>query len=82
MIHWVVNRLEGRVCTMVNGLGKVCSTIGRYHKLSADHVDSYLGEFCWRYNRRHLQPWMFQTLLREVATKPPVTYKKLTREIF
>ncbi len=56
--------------------------VGSYHKLSEDHVDAYLGEFCWRYNRRKLQPWMFDTLLREVATKPPLTYRKLTREIF
>jgi transposase-like protein len=56
--------------------------IGSYHKLSKDHLDSYLQEFCWRYNRRKLQPWMFDTLLREVATKKPMTYKKLTREVF
>ena len=40
--------------------------VGSYHKLSKDHLDSYLQEFCWRYNRRKLQPWMFDTLLREV----------------
>jgi transposase-like protein len=56
--------------------------VGSYHKLSKDHLDSYLDEFCWRYNRRKLQPWMFNTLLREVATKKPMTYKTLTREVF
>ena len=56
--------------------------VGSYHKLSKDHLDSYLQEFCWRYNRRKLQPWMFDTLLREVATKKPMTYKTLTREVF
>jgi len=56
--------------------------IGSYHKLGKDHLDSYLGEFCWRYNRRKAQPWMFQNLLREVSTKKPMTYKTLTREIF
>jgi len=56
--------------------------VGSYHKLSKDHLDSYLQEFCWRYNRRKLQPWMFDTLLREVATKKPMTYKYLTRQVF
>ena len=56
--------------------------IGSYHKLSPDHLDSYLQEFSWRFNRRHLQPFMFQTLLTELVTKKPLTYKTLTREIF
>lgn len=56
--------------------------IGSYHKLSKDHLDSYLQEFSWRYNRRGMQPWMFSTLLRELVTKEPLTYKKLTRETF
>jgi transposase-like protein len=56
--------------------------IGSYHKLSKDHLDSYLNEFCWRYNRRKLQPFMFSTLLSELTKKQPMTYKKLTREVF
>jgi len=56
--------------------------IGSYHHLSEDHLDSYLQEFCWRYNRRGMQPFMFQTLLRELTQKKPLTYKKLTRETF
>jgi transposase-like protein len=56
--------------------------IGSYHQLSTDHLDSYLQEFCWRYNRRGMQPWMFDTLLREIVTKKPMTYKTLTREEF
>jgi transposase-like protein len=56
--------------------------VGSYHKLSKDHLDSYLQEFCWRYNRRGMQPFMFNTLLTEVAAKKPMTYKTLTREVF
>ena len=56
--------------------------IGSYHHLSTDHLDPYLGEFCWRYNRRGIQPWMFGTLLRELVTKKPMTYRHLTREVF
>lgn len=47
--------------------------IGSYHHLSKDHLDSYLAEFCWRFNRRSLQPWMFQTLMQELVTKKPLT---------
>jgi transposase-like protein len=56
--------------------------VGSYHKLSKDHLDSYLQEFCWRYNRRDMQPFIFETLLRELVTKKPLTYKKLTQETF
>ena len=56
--------------------------VGSYHKLSKDHLDSYLQEFCWRYNRRHLQGDMFQTLMREVTSKAPLTYKELTQRTF
>jgi transposase-like protein len=56
--------------------------IGSYHHLSEDHLDSYLGEFCWRQNRRHMQPQIFETLAKELVTKKPLTYKKLTRETF
>jgi len=56
--------------------------VGSYHHLSEDHLDSYLGEFCWRFNRRKMQPWMFQTLLRELVTNKPMTYRELTKETF
>lgn len=56
--------------------------IGSYHHLSEDHLDSYLQEFCWRFNRRKLQPFMFSTLLGELVKKEPMTYRKLTREVF
>lgn len=56
--------------------------IGSYHKMTLDHLDSYLTEFSWRFNRRHMQQEMFDALLREVASKKPLTYKKLTREVF
>lgn len=50
-----------------------------YHHLSKDHLDSYLLEFCWRYNRRKIQGQMFGTLTRELVAKKPLTYRKLTR---
>ena len=56
--------------------------VGSYHKLSKDRLDSYLGEFSWRFNRRHLQPDMFDLALRNVSERKPLTFKKLTREVF
>jgi transposase-like protein len=68
--------IEGAFSLFKRGL------IGSYHQLSEDHLDSYLQEFCWRFNRRGMQPEIFQTLLRELVTKTPLTYKTLTREMF
>jgi transposase-like protein len=56
--------------------------IGSYHHLSKDHLDSYLSEFCWRFNRRGMQPFIFETMAKEMTTKKPLPYKKLTREVF
>jgi hypothetical protein len=56
--------------------------VGSYHKLSKDHLDSYLAEFCWRYNRRKQQAEMFDAVAAELVSKKPLPYKKLTREIF
>lgn len=56
--------------------------IGSYHHLSEDHLDSYLGEFCWRFNRRHMQPHIFQEIAHQLTHKAPLPYKKLTRETF
>jgi transposase-like protein len=52
--------------------------VGNYHQLSADHLDRYLGEFCWRYNRRGLQPWLFDMTLTNLVNRKPLPYKDLT----
>jgi transposase-like protein len=56
--------------------------VGSYHKMSRDHMDSYLGEFCWRFNRRAMQPQLFDLALHNLAERKPLTFKKLTQEIF
>ena len=56
--------------------------VGSYHKMSRDHMDSYLQEFCWRFNRRHMQEHLFDMALRNLGDHKPLTFKKLTREIF
>jgi transposase-like protein len=52
--------------------------VGNYHQLSKEHLDRYLGEFCWRYNRRGLQPWLFDMTLTNLVNKKPLPYKDLT----
>jgi len=51
--------------------------VGNYHKLSAEHLDRYLGEFCWRYNRRHQQKELFDMAMHNLATRKPLPYKDL-----
>ena len=56
--------------------------VGSYHKMSRDHMDSYLSEFCWRFNRRHMQPYLFDLALQNLGERKPLPFKKLTREVF
>jgi transposase-like protein len=50
--------------------------IGSYHKLGVEHMDAYLGEFCWRFNRRKNQAEMFDMALENMQRKP-LPYAKL-----
>ena len=68
--------VEGAFSLLKRGL------VGSYHKLSGDHLEAYLNEFCWRYNRREQQKEMFDALLKNIAAGRPLTYKTLTRETF
>ena len=56
--------------------------VGSYHKMSRDHMDSYFSEFCWRFNRRHMQPYLFDLALQNLGERKPLPFKKLTREVF
>lgn len=53
--------------------------VGNYHKLGDQHMDRYLREFCWRFNRRGLQPWMFEMALSNMVNREPLPYKELTK---
>jgi transposase-like protein len=68
--------VEGAFSLLKRGL------VGSFHRLSGDHLEAYLNEFCWRYNRREQQNQMFDALLKNVSTGKPLTYKKLTHETF
>jgi transposase-like protein len=53
--------------------------IGNYHQLSPWHLQRYMREFCWRYNRRGLQPWIFGMTLNNMVCRKPLPYKELIR---
>lgn len=53
--------------------------VGSYHKLGAEHLDAYLSEFCWRFNRRKCQSEMFGMVLGNLSESKPLPYSELTR---
>jgi transposase-like protein len=65
--------IEGAFSLFKRGL------IGQYHQLSPWHLDRYLGEFCWRYNRRGMQPWIFGMTLNNMICRKPLPYKELVK---
>ena len=52
--------------------------LGVYHGLRRRHVQSYLDEFVFRFNRRRTRHAAFRTLLGIGARHPPLSYKMLT----
>jgi transposase-like protein len=53
--------------------------VGQYHQLSPWHLTRYMREFCWRYNRRGLQPWIFGMALNNMVCRKPLPYKELVK---
>ena len=51
--------------------------VGNYHKLSPWHLNRYMREFCWRYNRRHQQASIFDMALTSMLNRVPLPYKTL-----
>jgi transposase-like protein len=50
---------------------------GSWHKLSAKHLQAYLEEMCFRFNRRKNSD-LFMDTLRHMVTAPVLTFEKLT----
>ena len=51
--------------------------LGVYHGLRREHLQSYLDEFVFRFNRRHHRHASFRSLLGIAAGHAPFTYKML-----
>jgi hypothetical protein len=48
-----------------------------YHGLRRPHLQSYLDEFVFRFNRRHTPHAAFRTILRIASAIKPVPYNML-----
>ncbi len=51
--------------------------LGTYHGLRRKHVDAYLNEFVFRYNRRFHRHVSFETVLGLAAHRTPETYRDI-----
>ncbi len=51
--------------------------LGVYHGLRAKHLQAYLDEFVFRFNRRRSRHAAFQSLLAIATKASPLTYKML-----
>ncbi len=49
-----------------------------FHGIGRKHLQSYLDEFCYRFNRRRWEKELFDRLIRACATSGGVTYSELT----
>src|SRR5512144_236449 len=54
-----------------------CWALGVYHGLRRKHLQSYLDEFAFRFNRRHTRHAAFRSLLAIGVARKPTTYKML-----
>ena len=52
---------------------------GTHHGVSAKHLQAYLDEFTFRFNRRHTPMAAFQTLLGLGSQQGATTYNQLCR---
>ncbi len=52
--------------------------LGVYHGLRKKHLQAYLDEFVFRFNRRRTRHAGFRSLLKILTNKPPMTYNMLT----
>ena len=52
--------------------------LGTYHGAARKHLQRYLDEFCFRWNRRDLKTGVFMRLLNAIAWCPPVHYAALS----
>ena len=51
--------------------------LGTYHGLRRKHVDTYLDEFVFRYNRRFYRRVSFETMLGLAANHAPASYRDI-----
>ncbi len=78
-----MKRATGRHTSAAPGVDRVLSNLktwlwGTHKGVGADHLDAYLDEFTFRFNRRRNQAAGFATLLGLTATGTPATAADIT----
>jgi transposase-like protein len=53
--------------------------LGTYHGLDSLHIQSYLDEFCFRFNRRFFGTQLFNRIVNACAFSCPISYSELIR---
>jgi transposase-like protein len=51
--------------------------LGTHHGVSAKHLQRYLSEFCYRFNRRFWEPQLFDRTLNACVTTSTITFAEL-----
>ena len=51
--------------------------LGTFHGLDSRHLQSYLDEFCYRFNRRKFAGQLFNHLLHACVSTESITYAPL-----
>ncbi len=51
--------------------------LGTHHGVSEKHLQRYLSEFCYRFNRRFWEPQLFDRTLNTCVTTSTITYAEL-----
>jgi len=52
--------------------------LGTYHGTGGQHLQRYLDEFCFRFNRKDAETTIFSSLLRAAAFVSPISYAALS----
>ncbi len=77
-------RYENGACVSTNTVESAFSLLkrgimGTWHKISAKHLQAYLDEMTFRFDRRK-SPYLFQDTLRHMVTASTLTFETLTSE--
>jgi len=65
------------VHTIISNAKTFC--LGTYHRFGKKHLQAYLDEFCYRFNRRFWENQLFDRLLAACINCEAMTYRELTQ---
>lgn len=65
------------VHTIISNAKTFC--LGTYHRFGRKHLQAYLDEFCYRFNRRFWEDQLFDRLLSACINCEHITYAELTQ---